>query len=585
AFDVLDLYSRRASAIGLSYPKDDSYQKDMEKIFPYKETPDQLQAIEDVKNDMLSRRPMDRLICGDVGFGKTEVALRAAFKAVINGRQVMFLCPTTILAQQHFNTFFERFCDFGIFVDVLSRFKTKSEQRKILQDFSDGNIDILVGTHRLLSSDVCPCRLGLVIIDEEQRFGVAHKEHLKNLREYVDVLTLSATPIPRTLQMALSGVRDMSVITTPPKNRKPIKVHVGEYDENIICQAIKVEMMRNGQVYYISNRIKGIEDVKNELQKLLPDVRIAVAHGSLSSKQLEDIMEHFVAKEYDVLLSTTIVESGIDNPYTNTLIIDNAQNLGLAQMYQLKGRVGRSNKQAYAYFFYPKNAALSKQAYERLSAIDEFDDIASGLKIAMRDLEIRGAGTLLGAKQSGNVASIGFDLFADILSNAINTSKNKDQSYNMDFDVALDLKGQFFIPPDYVQNIEKMILYYRKIAFAKTLKDVSVIKTELKRKYGDLPESVKNLLIRAKIKIFCTILKINQISQSTTSVSIFGVEENFYLQLLASCKSYKKYKELKFNYKKTQKNLLIKNFDSCVDVEDFSAYLSRLFDILKMTAK
>ena len=432
AFDLVDLYVRRSATQGFAYEPDTLEQRLMEEAFSYEETPDQLAAIADVKADMESRKPMDRLICGDVGFGKTEVALRAAFKAAQNGKQVLLLCPTTILAQQHFTTFSERFEPFAVEVDVLSRFRSEAQQRDILKRFSAGTLDVLVGTHRLLSADVNPRDLGLVIIDEEQRFGVQHKEQLKNLREYIDVLTLSATPIPRTMSMAMSGVRDMSLIDTPPRSRTPIKVYVGEWNEDMVSAAIRREISRGGQVYYVSNRIKSLDAAVARVAAVAPEARVALAHGRMGAMALEAVMEQFSANEYDVLISTTIIESGLDNPHTNTLIIEDSQRLGLAQLYQLKGRVGRSHAQAFAYFLFPSHEALTPQAVERLMAIDEFQDLGSGTKVAMRDLEIRGAGSLLGAEQHGMLSAVGFDLFASMLREAVEAQQT-DGGWSGDF--------------------------------------------------------------------------------------------------------------------------------------------------------
>ena len=389
------IYTRRAATQGYRYGEDTLAQREMEESFPYQETPDQLAAIADIKADMQSPHPMDRLVCGDVGFGKTEVALRAAFKATQDNKQVMVLCPTTILAQQHYATFSERFEPYDVRVEVLSRFRTPAQQKTALEDFASGKVAVLVGTHRLLSRDVNPHDLGLVIIDEEQRFGVGHKEQLKNMRESIDVLTLSATPIPRTMQMGLSGVRDMSLILTPPDDRRPVKVHVGEWDPDLVSDAIRRELERRGQVYYVSNRVRSIDEAVQRVHAAAGEARVGVAHGKMTKEQLEHVMEDFSAGELDVLVATTIIESGIDNPHTNTLIIEDSQRLGLAQMYQLKGRVGRSSTQAYAYFLFPDNITMTEEAMARLTALNEHTELGSGMRVAMRDLEIRGAGSLL----------------------------------------------------------------------------------------------------------------------------------------------------------------------------------------------
>ncbi len=498
AFDLVDLYSRRATVTGRAYGADTDWQIEMEAMFPFEETPDQLAAIADVKADMESDKPMDRLICGDVGYGKTEVAIRAAFKAAQDGAQVMVLCPTTILAQQHFTNFSERFAPFGIRVEVLSRFRSDVQQRAALDGFTAGDVHVLVGTHRLLSRDVTPKNLGLVIIDEEQRFGVEHKEHLKNLREQVDILTLSATPIPRTLQMSLSGVRDMSVIDTPPPNRFPVSVHVGEWDEDVVSGAVRRELERGGQVYYVSNRVKTIDDAVRRVTTAAPEARIGVAHGQMSERELEKVMEAFSANEYDVLVATTIIESGIDNPHSNTLIIEDSQRLGLAQLYQLKGRVGRSHVKAYAYFLFPRSQALTEQAIERLTAIREHDELGSGIKIAMRDLEIRGAGSLLGGEQSGNISAVGFDLFAQMLMEAVSEARGEPLVAHPD--IRVDLPMPAFFPEEYLTDVDERVRFYRRLAGAPTAEGVESVARELVDRYGPMPEVARNLVDIARIK-------------------------------------------------------------------------------------
>ncbi len=510
AFDLVDLYARRSAVQGFAYQPDNDLQQEMELLFPYEETPDQLAAIADVKVDMESNRPMDRLICGDVGFGKTEVALRAAFKAVQSGKQVMLLSPTTILAQQHFTTFDERFSPFAVKVAVLSRFRTGAQQKQTLLDFSEGKVDVLIGTHRLLSSDVNPKDLGLIVIDEEQRFGVQHKEQLKNLREQVDVLTLSATPIPRTMQMAISGVRDMSLIDTPPASRTPIKVHVGEWDEDVVSGAIRREMERGGQVYYVSNRVKSIDDAVARVRDVAPEARISVAHGQMSERELEKVMEAFAANQVDVLVATTIIESGLDNPHSNTLIIEDSQRLGLAQLYQLKGRVGRSHAQAYAYFLFPTHSSLTETAVERLTAIGEHQELGSGMKIAMRDLEIRGAGSLMGAEQHGMLSAVGFDLFAAMLKEAVQAARSeKSIAYP---EVRIDLPVHFYLPEEYIPAADERVLFYRRLAAASALEDVQRTSDQLLRSYGALPLPAQNMLDRALVKVMAAELGISSIS-------------------------------------------------------------------------
>lgn len=525
AFDLVDVYTRRASTQGYRYREDTPWQHEMEESFPYQETPDQLAAIADIKADMQSPRPMDRLVCGDVGFGKTEVALRAAFKATQDNKQVMVLCPTTILAQQHYSTFKDRFEPFGVKVEVLSRFRTPAQQKQALADFSEGTVSVLVGTHRLLSRDVNPHDLGLVIIDEEQRFGVAHKEQLKNMRESIDVLTLSATPIPRTMQMGLSGVRDMSLILTPPDDRRPVEVHVGEWDPDVVSDAIRREMARGGQIYYVSNRVRSIDEAVKRVQAAAGEARVGVAHGKMTKEQLEDVMENFAAGELDVLVATTIIESGIDNPHTNTLIIEDSQRLGLAQMYQLKGRVGRSSTQAYAYFLFPENIPLTEEAVARLTALGEHTDLGSGMRVAMRDLEIRGAGSLLGAEQSGNMSAVGFDLFAQMLSTAVNNAREGNSSAKEFLppalsDIVVNVPDHTYFPEEYLPDADERVLYYRKIASADTIDAVNDIYEELLAKHPEMPQASVNQFEKARLKAFANEHGIKLISVSAGKLTV-----------------------------------------------------------------
>lgn len=525
AFDLVDVYTRRASTQGYRYREDTPWQHEMEESFPYQETPDQLAAIADIKADMQSPRPMDRLVCGDVGFGKTEVALRAAFKATQDNKQVMVLCPTTILAQQHYSTFEDRFEPFGVKVEVLSRFRTPAQQKQALADFSEGTVSVLVGTHRLLSRDVNPHDLGLVIIDEEQRFGVAHKEQLKNMRESIDVLTLSATPIPRTMQMGLSGVRDMSLILTPPDDRRPVEVHVGEWDPDVVSDAIRREMARGGQIYYVSNRVRSIDEAVKRVQAAAGEARVGVAHGKMTKEQLEDVMENFAAGELDVLVATTIIESGIDNPHTNTLIIEDSQRLGLAQMYQLKGRVGRSSTQAYAYFLFPGNIPLTEEAVARLTALGEHTDLGSGMRVAMRDLEIRGAGSLLGAEQSGNMSAVGFDLFAQMLSTAVNNAREGNSSAKEFLppalsDIVVNVPDHTYFPEEYLPDADERVLYYRKIASADTIDAVNDIYEELLAKHPEMPQASVNQFEKARLKAFANEHGIKLISVSAGKLTV-----------------------------------------------------------------
>ena len=524
AFDLVDLYTRRASVQGFAFSPDTPEQEDMEAEFPYQLTADQASATADIKADMETARPMDRLLCGDVGFGKTEVALRAAFKCVAEGRQVMVLCPTTILAQQHYETFFNRFAPFDFEVDVLSRFRTAKQQRLALEGFASGKVSVLVGTHRLLSADVNPHDLGLVIIDEEQRFGVQHKEQLKNMREQVDVLTLSATPIPRTMQMAMSGVRDMSIIMTPPPGRLPVKVTVCEYSPDVVSAAIRAELERDGQVYYVSNRVKTIDEAEARVLEAAPEARVGVAHGKMSAKQVEDMMMKFQRGEIDVLVATTIIESGIDNPHTNTLIIEDSQRLGLAQLYQLKGRVGRGRTQAYAYFMFPGERPLTAEATDRLIAINEYQELGSGMRIAMRDLEIRGAGSLMGAEQHGNLSSVGFDLFTQMLGEAVAEAKGEGAGELEQSEVNINLSADFFLADEYLPEVDKRVLAYRKLACATELSEVDALERECEENYGAMPQAAKNLFDRSRIRIRSQRLGVASVSLTSGRIMFQGLK-------------------------------------------------------------
>jgi transcription-repair coupling factor (superfamily II helicase) len=524
AFDLVDLYTRRAAAQGYRFGPDTAWQRQMEEAFPYEVTPDQAAAIADIKADMEAPKPMDRLLCGDVGFGKTEVALRAAFKATQDGKQVMVLCPTTILAQQHYQTFSERFAGFDVRVEVLSRFCTPAQQRRSLAGFAAGEVQVLVGTHRLLSNDVNPRDLGLVIIDEEQRFGVQHKEQLKNMREQVDVLTLSATPIPRTMQMAVSGVRDMSLIKTAPAGRRPVKVHVGEWDEDVVSAAIRLELGRGGQVYYVSNRVKTIDEAVQRVASVAPEARVRVAHGKMSPREVEDVMAAFVAGEVDVLVATTIIESGIDNPRTNTLVIEDAQRLGLAQLYQLKGRVGRGKQQAYAYFMFPPDLPLTPEATDRLMAIGEHTDLGSGMKIALRDLEIRGAGSLMGAEQHGNLSSVGFDLYTQMLGQAVAEARGEVPDDAPETTATVNLPADYYLSEEYLPDVDRRVLVYRKLAAATDLAAVDALQAETAERYGELPEAARNLFDRARLRIRADRLGVTSVSYTASKLVLQGAE-------------------------------------------------------------
>ena len=498
AKDLIKLYSQRQYNRGFAYEEDSVWQREFEEVFPYQETDDQLMAIEDVKKDMESDKIMDRLICGDVGYGKTEVAIRAAFKAVQNNKQVAYLVPTTILAQQHYNRFVERMADYPVNVELLSRFRTAKQVKKTLEGLSSGKVDIVVGTHRLLSKDVNFKDLGLVIIDEEQRFGVTHKEKLKQMRTQVDVMNLTATPIPRTLHMSLIGIRDMSVLEEAPLERKPIQTYVIEYSEDFIKDAINRELGRGGQVYYLHNQVKNIEDEAMKIQKLIPHANVSFAHGQMSERELEKIMLAFIEKEIDVLVCTTIIETGLDIPNANTIIMNDADRMGLSQLYQLRGRVGRSNRMGYAYLMYQKNKVLKEIAEKRLQAIKQFTELGAGFKIAMRDLEIRGAGNLLGAQQHGHMESIGYDLYCKMLSEAV--SEEKGEATEEEFETTIEIKINAFIPSSYIPDEVQKLDIYKKIASIHTEHDYYDIQEEIEDRYGNIPQSVYNLLDIAMIK-------------------------------------------------------------------------------------
>jgi transcription-repair coupling factor (superfamily II helicase) len=501
AGELLALYAQRRQAPGHALDLTNDWFERLESSFPYRETDDQLQAIEAVKEDLEADRPMDRLVCGDVGFGKTEVAVRAAFGVALNGRQTLVLCPTTILAEQHWNTFKERYRDFPVRVDMVSRFRSRADQKQILADFQDGKVDVLVGTHRVLSRDVIPKNLGLVVLDEEQRFGVAQKELLRSLRLEVDVLALSATPIPRTLHMSLSGLRDISIIETPPSGRRPVRTTVGEYDEELIKMALEREQARGGQAFYLHNRVESIDEVQQKLEELCPGLRFLVAHGQMSEKELEERMHAFLAGDADVLISTTIIESGIDIPQANTLVVERADALGLAQLYQIRGRVGRSDVLAYAYLFYPDSSELTPEARARLSTLADHTELGSGFQIAMRDLEIRGAGDLLGPEQSGHVAALGFELYVEMLDEAVAELTGRRRVAARP--VRVDARVDAFVPASYVAAEALKIDLHRRIALAEDEDELRELVSATEDRYGPLPEPVENLFAiqEAKLKL------------------------------------------------------------------------------------
>ncbi|SET22712.1 transcription-repair coupling factor [Natronincola peptidivorans] len=518
AQQLLKLYAEREESKGYSFSVDTEWQKQFEYLFPYEETPDQLKAIEEVKKDMEKERPMDRLLCGDVGYGKTEVAIRGAFKAVMDGKQVAILVPTTILAQQHYNNFKERFSGFPVTVEMLSRFRTPSQQKQTLENLRTGNVDILIGTHRLLSKDVVFKDLGFLIVDEEQRFGVKHKEILKQLKKSVDVLTLTATPIPRTLHMSMVGIRDMSLIEDPPEERYPVQTYVAAYNEALIADAMIKEIARGGQIYYVYNRVQGIHQVATRLASLVPQARIAVGHGQMSERQLEKLMLEYYQGEYDVLVCTTIIETGLDIANVNTIIIQDADRLGLSQLYQLRGRVGRSNRQGYAYLLYERDKILSEVAEKRLKAIKEFTEFGSGFKIAMRDLEIRGAGNLLGSEQHGHMASIGYDLYVKLLGETLGELKG--QVVEKYEDTMMELNVDAYIAEKYIANQSHKIEIYKKIASIRNQEDMYAIEEEIEDRFGDLPESVRNLLLISYIKAMAKNLKVEAITQKQSNIRI-----------------------------------------------------------------
>ncbi len=518
AEDLIKVYAKRRAATGFVYSKDNLWQKEFEETFPYAETEDQILAIEDVKKDMESPCVMDRLICGDVGYGKTEVAIRAAFKAVQDGKQVAYLVPTTILAQQHYGTFVSRMKDYPIKIELMSRFRTPKQQKETIKSLESGFTDIVIGTHRILSKDMKFRDLGLVIIDEEQRFGVAHKEKLKALKENLDVLTLTATPIPRTLHMSLSGIRDMSILEEPPLERQPVQTYVLENDPEFIKDAIVREITRGGQVYFLYNRVDNISQMAFKVQELVPEAHVSFAHGQMTERELEIIMKDFIEGEIDVLVCTTIIETGLDIPNANTIIIQDADKMGLSQLYQLRGRVGRSNRMAYAYFMYGKNKILSEVSEKRLQTIKEFTEFGSGFKIAMRDLEIRGAGNLLGAEQHGHMETVGYDMYCKLLDEAVKELKG--EKVEEDFETAIDLNVNAYIPPFYIKNEEQKLEIYKKISLMSTKDDYFDVQEEIEDRYGDLPKSVQMLLEIVRLRNESHGIGIISIAQKQSNIVI-----------------------------------------------------------------
>ncbi|GAB1768839.1 transcription-repair coupling factor [Priestia megaterium] len=524
ADDLIKLYAEREASKGYAFSPDGDLQREFETAFPYQETEDQLRSVQEIKKDMEHERPMDRLLCGDVGYGKTEVAIRAAFKAVTDGKQVAILVPTTILAQQHYETIRERFQDYPINIGLLSRFRSRKQQQETIKGLKNGTVDVVIGTHRLLSKDVIYKDLGLLVIDEEQRFGVTHKEKIKQMKANVDVLTLTATPIPRTLHMSMLGVRDLSVIETPPENRFPVQTYVVEYNPVLVREAIERELARDGQVYFLYNRVEDIERKAEEISMLVPDARVTYAHGKMNETELEAVILSFLEGEYDVIVSTTIIETGVDIPNVNTLIVNNADKMGLSQLYQLRGRVGRSNRVAYAYFTYHKDKVLTEVAEKRLQAIKEFTELGSGFKIAMRDLSIRGAGNLLGAQQHGFIDSVGFDLYSQMLKEAIEERRGSDGE-SVKFNVEMNLDLDAYIPDQYITDGRLKIEMYKRFRGIEALEDIQELQDEMIDRFGEYPAEVEYLFEVAETKVYATQNLVESILQSKQEISILLSEE------------------------------------------------------------
>ena len=520
AGELLRLHAARAAAPGFAFPEDGEWERELEESFPYQETPDQESAITAVKSDMQRPNPMDRLVCGDVGFGKTEVSVRAAFKAALSGKQTMMLAPTTILVQQHERTFKERLGAYAVRVESLSRFTLPADRRRILADFQAGEVDVLVGTHALLGSEVRPRDLGLVVVDEEQRFGVRHKERIKEYKTSVDVLTLTATPIPRTMQMGLASLRDISVIETPPAGRRSILTHVGPYDEDLVEHAIEREVARGGQTFFVHNRVESIDEVAQRLRELLPDVRFVTAHGQMPERALEGVMKHFLDGRADVLVTTTIVESGLDVATANTLIVDRSDAMGLAQLYQLRGRIGRSTEQAYAYLFAPLGATIESQ--KRLEALMDFTELGSGFAIAMRDLEIRGAGNLLGAEQSGHIAAVGFEMYLTLLEEAVAAARGEPEERREERPVIVELTLDAYLPPGYVMDEIERVNLYRRASGLGSLAEVEDLAEELVDRFGALPEPARNLLGLSRVKLLAREVGASSVTYRSDNLTVTG---------------------------------------------------------------
>ena len=523
--ELIKLYADRKASKGYAFSKDTVWQKEFEAYFSYQETDDQLTSIEEIKKDMESNLPMDRLLCGDVGYGKTEVAARAIFKCISEGKQAAMLVPTTILANQHYNSLKDRFSNFPFNIDMLSRFRTDKQQEKIIDGLKKGSVDFVIGTHRLLSDDIKYKDLGLLVIDEEQRFGVAHKEKLKQLKSNIDVLTLSATPIPRTLNMSLTGIKDMSLITEPPSDRYPVQTYVLEQDDIVMREIIARELDRDGQVYIVFNRVKGINRLAEKVQSLVPDAKIVVGHGQMNEKSLESVMQTFISGEADILIATTIIESGIDIPNANTMIVIDADKCGLAQLYQLRGRVGRTDKIAYAYLMYQKNKVLTEVAEKRLKAIKEFTEFGSGFKVAMRDLEIRGAGNVLGAEQSGHMMNIGYELYCKLVDDAVRKAKGESVPEQVD-EINIELDVAANIPNWYIDNETLKLQMYKKIATVSTREDSEEIIDELLDRFGDLPKETLNLIAISMIRALSANVGVCNIHEQAGKVVIYFAQDN-----------------------------------------------------------
>ncbi|MCW2680492.1 MAG: transcription-repair coupling factor, partial [Frankiales bacterium] len=512
------LYSARMAAPGHAFGPDTPWQRELEDAFPYVETPDQLEAIDELKQDMEKAVPMDRVIMGDVGYGKTEIAVRAAFKAVQDGKQVAVLVPTTLLVQQHYNTFRDRFQAFPVKVRAVSRFNSEKEQKEVMDGVTSGEVDVVIGTHRLLSKSTQFKDLGLVIVDEEQRFGVEHKEFLKQMRTAVDVLTMSATPIPRTLEMSLTGIREMSTILTPPEERHPVLTFVGPYDEKQISAAIRRELMREGQVFFLHNRVESIDRVAKRLRELVPEARVATGHGQMSEEALEQVMVGFWEKDYDVLVCTTIVESGLDIPNANTLIVDRADSFGLSQLHQIRGRVGRGRERAYAYFTYMPDKPLTELAHDRLATIAQNTEVGAGMAVAMKDLEIRGAGNLLGGEQSGHIASVGFDLYMRLVGEAVGDFKRGGELAEEMRDTKVDLPVDAHLPHDYIPSERLRLEAYRRLAGAYDDGAIEAVRQELADRYGPLPDPVERLLLVARFRAYARQFGLTEVSVQGSSI-------------------------------------------------------------------